>query len=151
MLSLTLLPGALALFAPGKFFPWRLTLGFTHIEQIGTTPGIILLMGAALTGGVLEVYLLASSLGAVLAHCLIASRQTRCKTLRADNLDLYERGVQSSYKYVTFYANFAWATGILIISRLHKGDKPCSAILWLLVIARLSFFYEDRMCSGRIL
>ena len=59
------------------------------------------------------------------------------KNLKSENLELYERGVQNNYKYVTFYANFAWATGILIISRLHKGDKPCSAILWLLVIATI--------------
>lgn len=32
-------------------------------------------------------------------------------------VELYERGVQSSYKYVTFYANFAWATTALIIGR----------------------------------
>jgi hypothetical protein len=49
-------------------------------------------------------------------------------------LELYERGVEQNYKYVTFYANFAWAVILLIISRLHSGDRPCSAIMWLLVI-----------------
>jgi hypothetical protein len=49
-------------------------------------------------------------------------------------LELYERGVESNYKFVTFYANFAWAVLLLIASRLHLGDKPCSAVMWLLVI-----------------
>jgi len=49
-------------------------------------------------------------------------------------LELYERGVENNYKYVTFYANFAWAVILLIADRLHMGDKPTSAIVWLLVI-----------------
>src|SRR5262245_17746730 len=35
----------------------------------------------------------------------------------AHHLELYERGVQSSYKYVTFYANFAGALFVVIVAR----------------------------------
>jgi hypothetical protein len=130
----TLLPGALALFALAGFFP-ALDARIHNVEQIGTTLGIILLMGAALTGGVLEAFTrVVWERYWLIPHCKPVDA---LKNLRADNLDLYERGVQSSYKYVTFYANFAWATVILILSRLHKGDKPCSAILWLLVIVAM--------------
>jgi hypothetical protein len=67
----------------------------------------------------------------LLPHCKPPDALSR---LRSDNLELYERGVESNYKFVTFYANFAWAVLLLIASRLHLGDKPSSAVMWLLVI-----------------
>jgi H+/gluconate symporter-like permease len=130
----TLLPGALALFAVTGFFP-PLDARIHNIEQVGTTLGIILLMGAALAGGILEAFTrVVWERYWLIPNCKPIDA---LKNLRADNLELYERGVQSSYKYVTFYANFAWAIGILILSRLHKGDSPCSALLWILVIIML--------------
>jgi hypothetical protein len=67
----------------------------------------------------------------LLPHCNPPDALSR---LSSENLELYERGVENNYKYVTFYANFAWAVILLIISRLHVGDRPCSAVMWLLVI-----------------
>jgi hypothetical protein len=129
-----LLPGALALFALAGFFP-ALDARISNIEQIGTAFGFALLMAAALTGELLGVITrLLWERYWLVPHC---NPPDALKNLKSENLELYERGVQNNYKYVTFYANFAWATGILIISRLHKGDKPCSAILWLLVIATI--------------
>jgi hypothetical protein len=98
----------------------------------GTIFGIALVMAAALFGEVLgaltrliwERYWL-------LPHCNPPDALSR---LSSENLELYERGVENNYKYVTFYANFAWAVILLIISRLHVGDRPCSAVMWLLVI-----------------
>jgi hypothetical protein len=128
----TLLPGALALFALAGFFP-SLDARIHNIEQIGTAFGFVLLMAAVLTGELLGVFTrVVWERYWLVPHCKPIDA---LKNLRAENLDLYERGVQSSYKYVTFYANFAWATGILVLSRLHKGDSPCSAVLWLLMIA----------------
>jgi hypothetical protein len=130
----TLLPGALALFALAGFFP-SLDARIHNVEQIGTTLGIVLLMAAALTGGILEaITRVIWERYWLIPHC---KPPNALKNLRSENLDLYERGVQSSYKYVTFYANFAWATGLLILSRLYKGNKPCSATLWLLVIVTM--------------
>lgn len=126
-----LLPGALALFALAGFIP-RLNCLLENFKDIGTVLGIALVMAAALCGEVL---------GAITRlvwepFCLIRF----CKSpdalsyLKSQNLDLYERGVENNYKYVTFYANFAWAVALLIASRVHAGDKPCSALIWLLVL-----------------
>jgi hypothetical protein len=49
------------------------------------------------------------------------------------NIALYERGVQSSYKYVTFYANTAWATALLLIGHLYLGQKFISISTAILV------------------
>lgn len=128
----TLLPGALALFAIAGFFP-LLDAKIHNVEQIGTVFGFMLLMAAVLIGELLGVVTrVVWERYWLIPHCKPVDA---LKNLKAENLDLYERGVQSSYKYVTFYANFAWATLILIFSRLHKGDSPCSAVLWALVIA----------------
>ena len=42
--------------------------------------------------------------------------------------ELYERGVQSSYKWVTFHANMAWALTFVLISRLHVGPARWSVV-----------------------
>jgi hypothetical protein len=92
-------------------------------------------MVAALTGGVLEaITRIFWERFWLLPHCKPPDVLPR---LGEKNLDLYERGVESSYKYVTFYANFAWALIVLILSRLHSGDKPCSAVVWLLAITAI--------------
>ena len=49
-------------------------------------------------------------------------------------IGLYERGVESSYKYVTFYANFAWAILLVPIARLELRSTdalllPVAALL----------------------
>lgn len=131
----TLLPGALALFAVAGFFP-AFYAHIYDIEKISATFGIVLLMAAALMGGLLEALTrVIWERFWLLPHC---KPHDALRTLKAENLELYERAVESNYKYVTFYANFAWATLLLLGSRLHSGDKPCSAVIWLLAIASMA-------------
>jgi hypothetical protein len=119
----TLLPGAVALFAVAPCFP-SLWSWFEKIDKAGPAIGLMLLIAAALAGGVLE------AVTRIAWEPLWLVR--RCKppdalsALTKDNLDLYERGVQSSYKYVTFYANFAWATVLLLLSHLRYSANRFS-------------------------
>jgi len=130
----TLLPGALALFAIAAFFP-PLKARIYNLEGIGATFGVVLVMVAVLLGGVLEAFTrVVWERYWLLPHCQPPDALSK---LSAGNADLYERGVESSYKYVTFYANFAWAVLLMIASRLYAGDKPCSAIVWLLVVVAM--------------
>ena len=130
----TLLPGALALFALAGFFP-AMDARIQDIEKIGTAFGFVLLMAAALAGELLGVFTrVVWERWWLVPHC---NPHDALSNLKSYNLELYERGVQSSYKYVTFYANFAWAVMLLIASRLYKGDRPSSAIIWFLMIAAL--------------
>jgi drug/metabolite transporter (DMT)-like permease len=127
----TLLPGALALFGLACFFP-AMDAKVHNIDQIGVPFGVVLLMASALCGGLLEAFTRVTWE----KWCLVAL----CKPpavlhmLTKDNLELYERGVQSSYKYVTFYANFAWATMLLIASRFCAGHGVRSGINWVLAL-----------------
>jgi hypothetical protein len=112
----TLLPGAVALFAIAPYFP-VLSVWFEKLDKGGIAVGVMLLMASALAGGVLE------AVTRIIwePYWLVK----RCKppdalsNLDSTNLELYERGVQSSYKYVTFYANFAWATLLLLVRNLQ--------------------------------
>jgi len=106
-------------FAVAPYFP-LLTDWIQKIDK--PTVGLALLIASALAGGVLE------AITRILWEPFWLMK--RCKPpdtlsyLNADNLDLYERGVQSSYKYVTFYANFAWATFSLFTARLlHAATR----------------------------
>jgi hypothetical protein len=132
----TLLPGALALFAISPYFP-LLNNEIQNIDKISVSGGFALLIASALAGGLLEAL-----------TRITWERwwlQKRCpssdalSSLTPTNLDLYERGVQSSYKYVTFYANFAWAVLTLLIVRLVRGVARCSvaSVLLITVIAVL--------------
>jgi hypothetical protein len=116
----TLLPGAVALFAVAPFFP-TLQRRIDQIDALSTLSGIMLLIGAALAGGVLEAFTrIAWEPFWLMRRC---KPSDALSGLTADNLELYERGVQSSYKYATFYANFAWATILLLASHLYRqGD-----------------------------
>jgi fluoride ion exporter CrcB/FEX len=118
----TLLPGAVALFAVAPYFP-TLKRWIDNLDKSGPSIGVVLLIAAALAGGVLEAVTRITwekflskkyPLGDVLCN------------LTPVNVDLYERGVQSSYKYATFYANFAGALALLYLSRLIQGASGCS-------------------------
>jgi hypothetical protein len=128
----TLLPGALALFALASWFP-SLNEKIIGLKDIGVAGSFALLLAAGLLGGILEAFtrvvwekywlVRRCPSGSVLHHL----RNGNC-------LELYERGVQGSYKYVTFYANFAWATAVLFFSRLHGGSTLCSGSSAVLLI-----------------
>jgi hypothetical protein len=126
-----LLPGVVALYAIAPAFP-SLQARLVNLDGAGTVTGLMLLIAAALAGGVLE------AITRIAWEPLWLVR--RCKppdalsNLEADNLDLYERGVQSSYKYVTFYANFAWATILLLIRYLLDPQKRCALATIILIL-----------------
>jgi hypothetical protein len=118
----TLLPGVLALFAIAPYFP--LIDGYIkNIDKIGVAGGVALLIVATLAGGVLEAF---TRLTWEKLLCRWhPSPNVLDKLSDSQNLELYDRGVQNSYKYVTFYANFAWAIALLFARRLFMG-----ATLW---------------------
>jgi hypothetical protein len=119
----TLLPGALALYA---IAPWFALLRdrMSKLDTIGPGTGLVLLMAAALAGGVLEAWTrIVWERFWLIPHCKPPDSLGK---LKAENMELYERGVQSSYKYVTFYANFAWAILLLLVSRAYLSG-PCTA------------------------
>ena len=103
-----LLPGVLALFALSLFVltPERSVKWFGDLSP---TAGAGLVVVAAVLGGVLEGV---TRIG--WDRYVLPPPPNVLPVLRADNnLDLYERGVQNSYKWATFYANSA--TAIVLI------------------------------------
>lgn len=124
-----LLPGAVLLYAAAPLFP-RLHALTTDPSKIGAALGLALLMAAALAGGILEAWTRVTW-----EKYLVRRVSTSAKVLERltkDNLELYERGVQSSYKYVTFYANFAWAVLALAAQRWFFGyPTPLSTLVLL--------------------
>jgi hypothetical protein len=119
----TLLPGSLALFALGAWYP-LLNGGVENLRNVGVAGGFALLIAAALLGMVLEAFTRVTWEKFWLVRRCPAPDMLR--KLDDSKLELYERGVQSSYKYATFYANFAWAVILLLISRWHSGVKVFS-------------------------
>lgn len=118
----TLLPGTVALFAISSWFP-MLNERIRNLKSVGVTEGFGLLIGAALLGGVLEAFTrVVWERYWLIPHCRPADN---LRNLNSANLDVYDRGVESSYKYTTFYANLAWAVIMLLISRTRDG-KLCS-------------------------
>jgi hypothetical protein len=127
-----LFPGVIALFAVSPYFP-ALHERILKIDQATPTFGLVLLIGAAIAGGILgaitrivwEPYWL-------VRRCRVPLHVIQNVT--AENKDLYERLVDNSYKYVTFYANLAWATGILLFTRMQQGVPFCSGSTLILVL-----------------
>jgi hypothetical protein len=127
----TLLPGAVALYAIAPVFP-SLRDRLRNLDGAGTATGLMLLIAAALAGGVLEaITRIAWEPLWLVRRC---APPDALANLESANLDLYERGVQSSYKYVTFYANFAWATVLLLISRLVYSQGWCCPATFILIL-----------------
>lgn len=114
----TLLPGVVALYAIAPYFP-TLKAKVDNINGIGWEGGLLLLMASALAGGVLEAFNRITWEKFVLAK--LCRSVDALSSLTPENLELYERGVQSSYKYSTFYANFAWAMLLLLGRRVDHG------------------------------
>ena len=116
------------------------------------------MIAAALAGGILEAFTRVTwEKYWLLSRCRPVDILSK---LNAENISLYERGVQGSYKYATFYANFAWAMLLLLIGRLYAGQKFCSAItfiifgvvLLLLVASHIQWKYyvnyQNKMFGG---
>jgi hypothetical protein len=135
----TLLPGGLALFAIAPFFP-LLDAYMNALDKISVPSGVALLIAATLIGGVLEAFTRVTWERYFL--CRVHPIPSILEKLNAKNLDLYERGVQSSYKYVTFYANFAWAVAMLFFSRILTGAttaRSAGSIILAIVFVLLLF------------
>ena len=128
----TLLPGAVAVFALSPYIP-QLGNWFQRIDQIG--PSFALLMTSALAGGGLE------AITRITWERWLTSRRTTnidvLDVLTPANVELYERGVQSSYKYVTFYANFAWALSLVFLSAVWHDFRTFWPVLLLGLIGIL--------------
>lgn len=113
----SLLPGALVIFALSQHVD-LLGTQIRALENITLATGFALLIFSALAGGVLEAITRITW-----ERWLVSWHTTEfdvLKRLTSDNIVLYERGVQSSYKWVTFYSNFAWAVLVLFVSLLIK-------------------------------
>jgi predicted PurR-regulated permease PerM len=133
----TLLPGAVALFAVAPYFP-LLQRQFDRPDGINAGAGVVLLMAAALAGGVLEAV---TRIGWE-RYCLtkLCPSHDALSQLRPDNLDAYERGVQSSYKYATFYANYSWAAILLILTRSTHGQLFTVGTLMLVTMVMILLY-----------
>lgn len=126
-----LLPGAVALFALGAWIP-VLDGQLNSIQSIGIAEGFALLIAAALLGGVLEAFTRVTWERYGLRK--LRRAEPILHKLNSENLELYEHGVQRSYKWVTFYSNLAWATIALLVSRWHRGIAVYSLSTYVLTI-----------------
>lgn len=125
----TLLPGALALFALAPYFQF-LNDYVEHPDKISVPVGVALLIAAALAGGILEAFTRVTWELCLTRWC---PSPRVLGQLTVQNLDLYEFGVQGSYKYATFYANFAWAIALIIAGRLYSGDRPWWSVITFII------------------
>ncbi len=133
-------PGVLVVFALSQHIDLLADQPRT-LEKIPLVAGFSLLVFSVLAGGVLEAFT------RIAWERWLVSRRTPefdvLKRLTSDNIVLYERGVQSSYKYVTFYSNFAWAVLVLLVSLLIKFPVASwwSAFLFVIFIILLRASY----------
>lgn len=127
----TVLPGSVAVFAVAPMFPpfWALVV---DLNNAGLATGIAFLFSAAIAGGFLEGITRVTWDRWITSKCKPHDALTG---LNKDNLELYERGVQSSYKYVTFYANLAWAVSMLLVSYMLHSPRPNIVALALLIVS----------------
>jgi hypothetical protein len=128
----TLLPGALVVLAVAPYVP-LLQGWFLQLDKVG--PGVALLMASVLAGEIL------GALTRIFWERLFLVRRHPSKNvlpfLCAQNLDLYERGIQGSYKYVTFYANFAWAVTVFLVVHLSENPKQIGILLLVFLVGLL--------------
>lgn len=128
----TLLPGVVVLLALAPHIQW---LNARVNDANSVTAALTLLTLAALSGGILEAITRISWERWLCLQC--NSKANVLTKLDSSNLELYERGVQSSYKYVTFYANLAWAVAIFLVSQIIINPGSLWVALLLLVIGVL--------------
>ena len=105
------------------------------LPRAGIGLGMALLMASAVAGGFLEALTRISWEKLLLA--LHRSDVDPLPLLQENQqyAELYERGVQSSYKWVTFHANMACALILVLMSRLHVESAQISVITVGLVMA----------------
>lgn len=112
------LPGCVALYAIAPLFP-ALTQIILNADKAGAVTGVALLIAATLCGGILEA--ITRITWEPLYLCKKCPAVDVLSRVTPENLELYERGVQTSYKYVTFYANFGVALAMLLLSHVFMA------------------------------
>ena len=112
----TLLPGSLALRVVAPHIP-PLAVLLDNINAVTISSGVAFLGAGALAGGLLEAITRLTWERWVLQRVCKSPDALISLGKDPSKIDLYERGVQNSYKYSTFYANFAWATLMLPFAR----------------------------------
>jgi hypothetical protein len=128
----TLFPGIVVLFAISPYFP-SLHEKILKIDQTSATFGVVLLIGACLAGGVLgAITRILWEPFWLVKRCSVPHGVM--KNITSENKDLYERLVENSYKYVTFYANLAWAVIILFCTRIQQGGRLFSGAALILTL-----------------
>ena len=121
-----LLPGAIALLGLQAYIP----IVGTWVDSISDTGnsntlllGGALLMSAAFAGGVLEAF---TRIGwerlFLLKSCPAPRGVLEALNENPRLVELYERGVQGSYKWVTAHANTAWALLLVAAGRVAEGE-----------------------------
>ena len=142
-----ILPGAVALVGLREYISgldvWMSRIGADgQVTSAALLVGVALLMVATVVGGILEAF---TRVGwekhLLVKKCPLPRGALRSLREKPGRIALYERGVQSSYKWVTAHANTAWALSIVLIARLHNGPDRCSVInaVLLLVVALLLY------------
>lgn len=149
-----ILPGSVALLALAPLSPALIGL-LEALPDVSFTVGFVLLIAAALAGGVLEaltrivverlyihgVKIPARSVSLPNGNKIpprdveVLERITLPKyRVTAENLPIYDRGVQASYKYFSFYSNAALATLFLLLSRWAEASWPQNVMLWAVMV-----------------
>ena len=125
-----LLPGTVVMFALKYWIP-GLQDRAQHLGEVKLTEGVIFLIASALLGGILEglTRVTWEKYWLIKRHPL----PRVWNKLTPENFGLYENGVQGSYKYATFYANFGFAAIFLLVSLWHAGTTWCSLITFVLL------------------
>ena len=117
----TILPGAIALVGLRAFIPtiddWLKQL---TVSGSSLLVGGALLVAAAVVGGILEAITRVGWERHILVPLCPPTDALTALGRDPSRLDLYERGVQSSYKAVTAYANTAWAILIVLVQHIHN-------------------------------
>lgn len=114
------LPGMVALLAVGPYTP-TLNSWLLGLPEAGLGVVAALVVAATAIGGILE------AITRVLwVHIFNIRRTVGVDALallgkNPELLDLYERGVQVTYKWTTFYTNMGTAVLLVSLSRFHHG------------------------------
>ena len=127
-----LLPGAVVLYAVTPYLESDPT--WAGIEN-GVIASFAMLIAAAVFGGVLEAFTRVTWERYILNKWCPSPNILPSLGKHPRRIDLYDRGVQGSYKFATFYANLAWA--VLIVMLARGGQVGCPWLVLFILVAGL--------------
>lgn len=123
----TMLPGSVALLALALLLKPPAWIANELLGEVNAAGGVALLVAAALCGAVLE------GITRVLWEPKVLLKYQPAPSvlsqLTPENVALYERGVQSSYKWVTFHANAGTAFVLLTFAFAVRSDAMSPSII----------------------